>query len=240
VPVQDLGREVLGRAAERVRAVAVLHVDLAEAKVAERDVAVVVQQDVLRLEVAVHDVERVQVLEHEEELRAVEARVLLAEALLLLQVVEELAAVDQRKDEVQLLLALEAELERHDERAVHALELGLWHGISNEHCGGYSRRTDVDRERQQQYRAPGKTPRWAAADKRRGGTRERTGERARCGYNGTGRIITCITESSVTSRAEAKAKVLRAFSYEEDPGHPLRFSSESDLESARKRLVDLP
>jgi hypothetical protein len=75
-----LGGDVARRAAERVRLVAVGE-DLREAKVAELDVTRLVDEDVLGLEVAVHDVRLVEVLEREHNARDVEARELLVHAL---------------------------------------------------------------------------------------------------------------------------------------------------------------
>lgn len=49
---KDLRRQVLGRPAERVGLVRVLHVELAQSEIAESDVARVVEQNVLRLQVA--------------------------------------------------------------------------------------------------------------------------------------------------------------------------------------------
>ena len=81
-----------------------------------------------------------QVLERKEQLSAIEARPLLVEPLFALQMMEELPSVDEptfgvsktpsddawrhyiRKYEVQFLLRLEAELERNNERVVHASE----------------------------------------------------------------------------------------------------------------------
>lgn len=94
------------------------HVELAQSEVAEGDVADVVDEDVFGLEVAVDDVELVQVLERAEQLGGVEPAALLVEAALTLEVVEELATVDERQAQVQLLGTLKRELERDDERVV--------------------------------------------------------------------------------------------------------------------------
>ena len=67
---EDLGRYVLGRAADRVRAL--VHY-LRESVVNEFEVAVVGDHDVFGLEVAVDDVFAVEVLEDRTDLRAVEA-----------------------------------------------------------------------------------------------------------------------------------------------------------------------
>ena len=101
---------VRGRGRSRSRArrlticpVLVSHVEFAEAKVAEGDVARVVEEDILGLEIAVDDVEAVQTFESAKELGGVEARTVNVEALILLQMVKEFAAVDKCKHKVQLL-----------------------------------------------------------------------------------------------------------------------------------------
>jgi hypothetical protein len=65
----DLGREVVGRAAQRPGDVRHL---FREAKVGDLEVAVAVEQQVLGLEVAVDDVHAVQVVEREHDLGRVE------------------------------------------------------------------------------------------------------------------------------------------------------------------------
>jgi hypothetical protein len=92
---ENLRGKVFGRATKGVGAVAVLHVHLAQTEIAQRNMAGVIKQDVLWLEVAVDDVERVKVLECEEKLGSIEARAILAEPLLLLQVMEQLSSVDE-------------------------------------------------------------------------------------------------------------------------------------------------
>ena len=49
--------KVLWRAAERIRLVRVLHVELAQAKVTQRDVTSIVKQDVLRFQVAIKPID---------------------------------------------------------------------------------------------------------------------------------------------------------------------------------------
>ena len=73
----------------------VFHVEFAEPEIAKGDVACVVEEDVLRLQIAVDDVEAVQALEGAKEFRRVKARPVDVEALVLLQVVEEFAAIDE-------------------------------------------------------------------------------------------------------------------------------------------------
>ena len=121
--VQHLRREVLGRAAERVRA-AVDGVDvlLREPEVGQAHVALVVQQHVFGLEVAVDDVHLVQVLEREHDLRDVEAAARLVELALAAQVEEELAARAVVEHEVELVGRLERVVEPDDERVHDAAE----------------------------------------------------------------------------------------------------------------------
>lgn len=82
VPVSKdiLGRDVAWGATERVCAVALIE-DLGKAKVTELGVAVVVDEDVLGLEVAVHNVALVQVLQGQNDAGNVEPRQGLLHAL---------------------------------------------------------------------------------------------------------------------------------------------------------------
>lgn len=93
--IENFWCKILWRSTESIRPVAILHVELAETEVTQCDMSVIVKQDVFRLEVTIHNVESMEVLESEEELGAVEPRPLFAEALLLLEMVEQLAAVDK-------------------------------------------------------------------------------------------------------------------------------------------------
>lgn len=68
---QDLGRQVLGRAAQRLRRVA-LHVLLRQAEVRDADVALGVQEEVLGLQVAVDDVVLMQMGDAQHDLGCVE------------------------------------------------------------------------------------------------------------------------------------------------------------------------
>ena len=95
----DLGREVFGRAAQRPRALAAID-NLGEAKVDHLDVALGIEKKVLGLEVSVDDVVFMQVLERDGDARRVEARALLREWALLVEIIEELAAEDELEEEV--------------------------------------------------------------------------------------------------------------------------------------------
>ena len=68
---QDLGSQVLRRSAERLRRVS-LHVLLGETEVGDADVALGVQKEVLRLEVAVHNVVLVEMRDAQHDLSCVE------------------------------------------------------------------------------------------------------------------------------------------------------------------------
>ena len=117
VPLDEdhLGREVLGRAAERPRAVGE---HLGEAKVDELEVAVGVEQQILRLEVAVDDVERVQVRDDRRHLRDVEDDLRLVERRLPPEHRVELAALHQLEQHVQLALVVVRRVQPHHERVV--------------------------------------------------------------------------------------------------------------------------
>ncbi len=78
----------------------------------------VVKQDILRFQVSIDDLEAMKTFEGTEKFSRVEARTSKVEALLFLEVVEQLSAIDEGKDEVELLRRLEGELERDDEGIV--------------------------------------------------------------------------------------------------------------------------
>mmetsp|Transcript_54283 Transcript_54283/g.168043 ORF Transcript_54283/g.168043 Transcript_54283/m.168043 type:complete len:252 (-) Transcript_54283:59-814(-) len=103
--LDDLGREVLRRAAERVRPRAWLD-DLCKAEICELGVAVLAHQDVLWLQVAVDDVLGVDVREGGRRQRRVELRLLVAELPGPAQVHEELAAADALHDDVDVAVVL--------------------------------------------------------------------------------------------------------------------------------------
>ena len=88
LPVQELGGEILGGAAEGVGFVLVFHVEFAEAEVAEGDVADVVDEDVLGFQVAVDDAEAVEAFQRAQQFGGVEAGAVDVEALFLLEMVE--------------------------------------------------------------------------------------------------------------------------------------------------------
>lgn len=96
----------------------VLHVQLTKTKVAERNVASVIEQDVLGFQVSVDDIEPVETLQRTEELGCIEPGSVDVESLLLLQVVEQFASIDKGEDEIKFFRRLEGELQRNNERVV--------------------------------------------------------------------------------------------------------------------------
>mmetsp|Transcript_21837 Transcript_21837/g.47931 ORF Transcript_21837/g.47931 Transcript_21837/m.47931 type:complete len:529 (-) Transcript_21837:321-1907(-) len=97
---------------------------VAEIEVAEHDVTVGVQEDVLRLEVAVDVPEEVEVLQREEDLRGVEPHVLLGEALLGLrhEQLEQLPPLAVLHHKVHVPLRLEPRVHCGEEGMVHFLQ----------------------------------------------------------------------------------------------------------------------
>ena len=149
--VQDLGSQVLRRAAERLGpAVGLTDTLLGESEVGQAHVTFLRQQNVLGLQIAtrdapplrppVHDAHLVQVLQRQRDLRRVEARTFFAELLGATEMIEQLAAGTVVQHEVQLVLlrmrarrgtdGLEGELHPDDEWMIDlaenvALRLGV-------------------------------------------------------------------------------------------------------------------
>mmetsp|Transcript_39863 Transcript_39863/g.124626 ORF Transcript_39863/g.124626 Transcript_39863/m.124626 type:complete len:220 (+) Transcript_39863:1976-2635(+) len=124
--LEHLRRHVLRRAADRARAVLVVGVLirrraelLGEAEIRQADVGRAVEQEVLRLEVAVQDVHGVQELERERDLGHVELGRLGEQQPLLAQVEEELAALQVVHDEEELGVRLEGHLQPNHEGVRH-------------------------------------------------------------------------------------------------------------------------
>ena len=113
------------RPAERLRPVlraGAFDAVLGQPEVSDAQVAVAVHQNVLRLQVAVDDVVRVQEAQPEQDLGRVQLAAVGAEAPLLLEPKKQLAAGHEFEDHVQLVLALERELQLAQERVVQVLQ----------------------------------------------------------------------------------------------------------------------
>ena len=120
-----LGRQILGCATVRVRSRPCfirLEPLLRQAKVGDLDVALVVQQHILWLQIPVNYAVRVQASERLNKLRSVKAGPTLAELLVLSQVVKKLAAIEKIHHEVQLGGCLERIVQLDNERTVDLLQ----------------------------------------------------------------------------------------------------------------------
>jgi hypothetical protein len=73
----------------------ILHVKLAETKVAKSNVSSVIKQNVLWLQVTVNDIEAVQTFQSTEEFGSIESGPVDIETLLLLEMMEKLATIDE-------------------------------------------------------------------------------------------------------------------------------------------------
>ena len=109
--IQDLGRQVLRRPAERVRLIARLQ-ELGQTEVSQRDVAIVVHEYILRFEVTMHDVARVQVAQSQHNLRTDELNCSLLEATDLVNVIIDITSRQVLKEEVDFEFVLEDEVHR--------------------------------------------------------------------------------------------------------------------------------
>lgn len=115
-PHDDLGSQVLGRAAEGEGAV--VGQFLSEAKVGDLHVSLAVDQQVLGLQVAVDDILLVHVADGQQDLADVEHGHVVAKTAVLAQPVEELAARAELEDHVDEGVVLEGSLEGVDEGVV--------------------------------------------------------------------------------------------------------------------------
>ena len=111
---QHLGRDVVGRAADRLLALAGDLDERGEPEVADLDVHVLVEEDVAELEVAVDDLVRVHVLARADELHHEEARLGLGEAAPAAEHVHEGAIVAELEGHVDVVFVLETVLEADD------------------------------------------------------------------------------------------------------------------------------
>jgi hypothetical protein len=112
-------RQVVGRAAQRPCDVRDL---LGEPEVGDLEMAVAVEQQIFRLQVAVDDVVRVQVVQRERDLGGVELCDGVGEALGLAQQTKQLPALDKVHDHVQVLGVLEGAPQRDQERVLDLLQ----------------------------------------------------------------------------------------------------------------------
>lgn len=110
--MDDLGSEILRSAAETVQLVA-LDVLLGETEVGDLDVSIGIEEEILRLEVAVDDSFAVQVVETHRDLRGVETSTVFGETAIG-EVEEELASVEEIRNEIELGLGLKREAQARE------------------------------------------------------------------------------------------------------------------------------
>eukprot|EP01137_Pigoraptor_chileana_P022863 Opistho-2@88271 len=128
----DLGGEVLGRAAQRPGAVK--HT-LGKSKVSNADVSAVVEKQVLGLQIPVDDIKVVQVVESHGDLGGVDTRHGRGEAAVRVQVGEHFASVNILQHNVEIARVLKRGNHVDDKRAVHCRkQLLLVHYVLDLFC----------------------------------------------------------------------------------------------------------
>ena len=115
--VEHLGAQVLGRPAEGVR-LFILSDELGQTKVRDSDVAIHVDQYILRLDISVDYVLFVHVSEAEQNFAHVELGQFFGEAALLQQMEEEFATSTDIHDKEKLALALKGPVQLDDKRVL--------------------------------------------------------------------------------------------------------------------------
>lgn len=98
--------------------VLIFHIQLAETEITEGNVTGVIKKNILGLQVTVNNLETVQAFKRTQQLCSVEPSAVNVKALFSLQVVEQLSAVDECENQVQLFRRLEREFQGNDERIV--------------------------------------------------------------------------------------------------------------------------
>eukprot|EP00048_Salpingoeca_helianthica_P009916 m.142572 g.142572 ORF g.142572 m.142572 type:complete len:503 (+) comp14974_c15_seq5:472-1980(+) len=111
--LDDLGGNVVGGATEGGGKLLSCNPFLAHAKVCNLDVSLKVEHHIVQLQIAVDDVIGVHEAEGTHNLGGIEARTVLAEAARLLDLKQEIAAVDKLHDEEKLVFGLKARVKRH-------------------------------------------------------------------------------------------------------------------------------
>lgn len=114
-----------------VCSVFILHIQFAETEIAQSDVAGIIEKNIFGFQVTVDDLESMQAFERTQQLRSIEPSTVYVEALLSLQVMEQLSAVYKSQNKVKLLGRLERELQGNDERIV---DLGQHRSLSESMC----------------------------------------------------------------------------------------------------------
>ena len=119
--VNDFGRQILRRTAERLRLLVALE-NLGETEVGQRDVAILTHEDVLRLQITIDNLLLMQMAKGESHGQRVELGPLLGELTRLAQVHEQLATTHKLHDEVDSRVRLEDEFHADEERMISLLQ----------------------------------------------------------------------------------------------------------------------
>lgn len=124
--LDDLRRQVLGRTTERERLgtfrLISLHTLLAESEVSNLQVAVAIEQNILRFQISVDNTILVEAADRFDQLGSVEASPTLRKFSLLPQMVEKFTTIQEVHDEVKLCFGLKCVVKLHDERAIDLLQ----------------------------------------------------------------------------------------------------------------------
>lgn len=115
--VHHLRRHILDCAAKAVR-LAIQRM-LRQAEVGQRNVTVLVQQNVLRLQIAIDDPQPMQMVQRQRQLSQIELDILLGEHHLLAQAREQITAAQKVQYQIQLAGRLKCIVQLHDERVAH-------------------------------------------------------------------------------------------------------------------------
>lgn len=119
---QDLWCQILGRSTKRVGEFAFREIDFGESEIGDLDMPIGCKEDVLWFQVAVDDLLLVDILQCEHQLGTVELGLVLAETERSSQVEEQLSADHEIRDEVQLGLGLEGEVQLHNKGMLNILQ----------------------------------------------------------------------------------------------------------------------
>ena len=117
--MKHLWSKIIRRADDSRRAFVCFSKDLADAKVGEFDVAMLVDEYVLWFEVAIDDTPTMQVLDCEDKLCSVEASFLLAEITFAGDEHKKVTTIDKIGNEIQVRLSLECVMQAEKERMFH-------------------------------------------------------------------------------------------------------------------------
>jgi len=120
--LDDLRSQILGSSAETVGLIRHFNALLRQTEISYSDMALSIQQDVLRLEISIDDVFLVECIDGTNDLGGVELSPLLIEPLISAEVSEELTAVQEIDKKVQLSFGLESIMQTNNIRVFDLLE----------------------------------------------------------------------------------------------------------------------